>query len=118
MGKRHFTGDEEVLKFKMPESSQLGKSISSRNILSVADIEGASPSVAPQKVKNILRGRESSQRGEGAVDALGEYEKLFKLKQLADMRVNKSEVVLMAAHSPPKVRLNPTFMPSLVLHHS
>lgn len=50
--------------------------------MNVRDIEGASPSVAPEKVRNIQRGKEASQKLVNS-DLLGQYEKLFTLKQLA-----------------------------------
>jgi hypothetical protein len=53
-----------------------------RNILSVADIEGASPSVAPENVRNIRRAKEY-QLNTNKGDLLGQYEKLFSLKQLS-----------------------------------
>lgn len=57
------------------------KQVSVRNILSVADIEGASPSVASEKMKNLQRGKQYLQRENS--DSLGQYEKLFSLKQIS-----------------------------------
>jgi len=39
-----------------PENA-IRRSVSVRNIMNVADIDGATPSVAPDKVKNIARGK-------------------------------------------------------------
>jgi hypothetical protein len=63
--------------------------MSVRNIMSVADIEGASPSVAPDKVKNIKKGKEYLHMG-GHADSLGQYEKLFNLKQINASGENSS----------------------------
>ena len=44
--------------------------------MNVADIEGASPSVAPEKVKNINRGKgyfDSEKANSQRMDALGHY---------------------------------------------
>lgn len=74
-----------------PESS-IRRSVSVRNIMNVADIEGATPSIAPDKVKNIARGKSFFERSnsERQMDTLGQYEKIFALKQLEN---NRSEIL-------------------------
>lgn len=60
------------------------RTVSVRNIMNVTDIEGATPSVASEKVKNIARGKSYFDRSNShyQMDVLGQYEKIFALKQL------------------------------------
>lgn len=63
VGRKYYGGIEESIAFKKPNERQsnpetsIRRSVSVRNIMNVADIEGTRPSVAPQKVKNIERAR-------------------------------------------------------------
>lgn len=96
------------------------KYLSVRNILSVADIEGASPSVAPEKVRNIMRAKEQLLKGNNS-DLLGQYEKLFALKQISpqnqpSIMVNSAILSTSEAGSP-KRRYNPTYVTTFALHH-
>jgi hypothetical protein len=96
--------------------------MSVRNILSVADIEGASPSVAPENVRNIKRAKEQQLKNSNA-DLLGQYEKLFSLKQLSPQNLSlsspmgNSAIMSTSEVGSPARRYNPTFATSFVLHH-
>lgn len=84
--------------------------------MSVADIEGASPSVAPQKVRNIKKGKEHLQMGE-LRDSLGQYEKLFSLKQIATGSLTNSALLSNSELQSPTKRYNPTYITTFALHY-
>jgi len=51
--------------------------------MNVKDIYGASPSVAQENMKNIMRAKEHLKKNpENNRDYLGQYERLFQLKQI------------------------------------
>jgi hypothetical protein len=93
--------------------------MSVRNILSVADIEGASPSVAPENVRNIRRARENQLKPSNA-DLLAQYEKLFTLKQLSPQNLpmrNNSVALSASENGSPGRRYNPTFVTSFAMQY-
>lgn len=65
VGRKHYRGIEDIIAFIMPTdtSSQHSSSYknirSVRNTLNVADIEGAIPSLAPEKVRNVVRAKQA-----------------------------------------------------------
>jgi hypothetical protein len=95
--------------------------MSVRNILSVADIEGASPSVAPENVRNIKRAKEYQLNNGSNADSLGQYEKLFSLKQLStqsqQLSSNSSAVLSTSEYGSPGRRFNPTYVTTFSMQH-
>jgi hypothetical protein len=83
----------------------------------VADIEGASPSVASDKSKNVARGRNYLEQAASRNDVLGQYEKIFNLKQLSTgAGQNGASLGSQSSVFATPVRYNPTFVSSFALH--
>lgn len=92
VGKKHYGLFEEGFAFKQfasetkinPEKLSQNKysKIKVRNILNVADIQGATPSVAPEKVKNILKAKLYLKAETQGNDTLDIYANQFKQKTL------------------------------------
>lgn len=75
--------------------------------MSVADIEGATPSVAPQTVRNVMKGKEYMQ-----LDSLEKAQQAYNLKLLSPVPQQTKQPESVRA-----IRVNPTYMTSFVLHH-
>lgn len=119
MGKKHYGDEEQVAPLISNPEPSVRKYLSVRNIMSVKDIEGASPSVAPEKVRNIMRAKEQKAKSVNP-DLLAQYEKLFQLKQIAPQNnsglMSESSVMSSGSASPGR-RYNPTFVTSFALHY-